>query len=52
MPEGAGHPKIRRHLLVTWGEAVAMPQLATVVSEQLSYLRDQSLERYRRLGCR
>lgn len=47
VPEGAGHPKIRRHLLVTWGEAVAMPQLATVVSEQLSYLRDQSLERYR-----
>ena len=41
----------RRHLLVTWGEAVAMPQLATVVSEQLSYLRDQSLERYRAWGA-
>ena len=45
-------PKIRRHLLVTWGEAVAMPQLATVVSEQLSYLRDQSLGALPRLGCR
>ena len=44
-------PKIRRHLLVTWGEAVAMPQLATVVSEQLSYLRNQSLERYRAWGA-
>ena len=44
-------PKVRRHLLVTWGEAVAMPQLATVVSEQLSYLRDQSLERYRAWGA-
>ena len=44
-------PKIRRHLLVTWGEAVAMPQLATAVSEQLSYLRDQSLERYRAWGA-
>ena len=28
-----------------------MPQLATVVSEQLSYLRDQSLERYRAWGA-
>ena len=28
-----------------------MPQLATVVSELLSYLRDQSLERYRSWGA-
>ena len=44
-------PKVRRHLLVTWGEAVSMPQLGAVVSEQLTYLRDQALERYR-LGRR
>ena len=36
---------------VTWGEAVAMPQLAAVVSEQLTYLRDQALERYRTWGA-
>ena len=41
-------PKLRRFLLITWGEAVTDRELAAVVSTQLQTLRDLALERYRR----
>ena len=43
-------PKVRRHLLVTWGEAVSMPQLGAVVSEQTQLVaggkKDSAREAY------
>lgn len=44
--------KTRRFLLATWGEAVSAPDIASVVTEQLTTLRDMALERYRDWGSR